>query len=175
MVFDVSEPGGGSISPLEQFLCTAVSARVADRYELRQVADACAGLSTVHLDFDISDTSLWYTTGDDVEILPCNPPELVEWFAERLGVQEELDCIIVSLRCGDREALEGPRTLRHVLSTYLDLSRCPTREAMEGLAAFLTDKDAHDVLLRLLGDHFALNLLQDTLSFQEFWIIYFFG
>ena len=60
--------------------------------ELRQKPNAEAGKTTKHLEFDIKQLpGVSWRTADNLEVLPQNHDDVVEWFAERLKVNEQLE------------------------------------------------------------------------------------
>merc|ERR1719330_1867344 len=82
--------GGADI--LGKWYFQAHEAPVRSERELRQVADFQVGKSAKHLDVDVSSVPhLDWKTADNLEILPRNTDEIVEWFAKWLGVGDRLD------------------------------------------------------------------------------------
>ncbi|CEM29176.1 unnamed protein product [Vitrella brassicaformis CCMP3155] len=135
---------------------------VVDR-ELRQQPDPEEGLSTHHVEVDISGCpELSYVTADNLDILPENPPELVQWFAERLGVKGQhaaaLDYYIhLTPAAGDEDShkrpFPTPCTLRDALTRYCDLAALPQKSALKDLACFVTDANELSSLEQLLSEH----------------------
>jgi len=177
---DASVHDGGA-STLEKFFCSATRAKVSKVYQLRQQADLPQGLSTVHVDLDCTGTGLTYQTADNANILPENPPELVQWFAEKLGVVDQLGSYM-SFKKGPhassivvKKPWRAPCTVEEALRRYLDLSLLPPKRVLAEFCAFLTSESEHSILLALLRDDAALKALRAhdfALSFREFWDIY---
>lgn len=60
--------------------------------ELRQKPNLEGGKTTKHLEFDIKQLpGVSWRTADNLEVLPQNPSDVVEWFAERLKVHDHLE------------------------------------------------------------------------------------
>jgi len=157
------------------------SAVVVER-ELRQVPDAPAGKSTKHLDFDVkSIPAIDWRTADNLEVLPSNPENIVEWFAKRLGAHTELDSSLAFVRAEGverpvKKPFPAPCTVREALSLYCDLCQAPTRSAAKKLAPFIRDEKDRAAFVSLVEDRPAYQWLTGEgvrLNFQELFEFFF--
>ncbi|KAF4650773.1 hypothetical protein FOL47_000875, partial [Perkinsus chesapeaki] len=131
--YDATVHGGG-MDVISKFYFTADQATVQDVRELRQKPDLEEGLTTVHLDVDISTLpGARYRTADNLEILPRNPEAEVLAIAERFGCEDKLDMYVGftrSLACTKtvvKKPFPTPCTLRDALALYCDLNGHPTK------------------------------------------------
>lgn len=82
--------GGADI--IGKWYFQAAQAPVVVCEELRQKPDVEAGKTTKHLEFDIKQLpGVSWRTADNLEVLPQNPEDVVEWFARRLKVHDHLE------------------------------------------------------------------------------------
>jgi len=136
----------------------ASMAPISECRELLQKPNADAGATTKHIGFNIkSFPALDWRTADNLEILASNTEQDVLWFAERLGVQQELDKNLSFVRAkGVDKAVKrpfpAPCTVRTALSLFCDLAAVPGKMPAKRLAAFVTDEQDRAVLEKLLKD-----------------------
>jgi NADPH-ferrihemoprotein reductase len=136
---------------------TAVDCPVATVRELRSTED---GGSTVHVELDISQQNdLRYETADNLGVLPCNNPSVVESVAHCLGY--DLDDIF-SVKAPPNNNNNGndthewhgdpfpmPLSVRECLTRYLDLTSAPRRSDLKLLSLYAKDPLDRRALQRL--------------------------
>jgi len=150
------QAGGADV--LGKWYFSAVQAPVVLCEELRQVPDRDAGKTTKHIELDVRYLpGLEWRTADNLEVLPGNPDGLVEWFAERLGVQDRLEDRVSFSRAEGvartiKKPFPTPCTVRAALALYCDLCSAPSRAAARRLAAFAEGAEERALLDRLLQD-----------------------
>jgi NADPH-ferrihemoprotein reductase len=113
--------------------------------------------STVHVELDLSKLSpkqrqqLSYETADNLGVLPCNSPQVVETVAKALGY--DLDAVFTlqppqpatdSNSGKERREWHGepfpmPITVRECLTRYLDLTSAPRRSDLKLLSLYAKD------------------------------------
>lgn len=149
--------------------------------ELRQLRDEACGKTTKHIEFNTKHLpSLQWKTADNVEILPSNPEDVVDWFAERLGVLDSLESSLNFVRAPGvdkpvRKPFPAPCLVRHALSFYCDLCQAPAKAAARRIAALCTDVNDKDLLESLLNDREAYQWLTGDevhLSLREFFELF---
>mmetsp|Transcript_26102 Transcript_26102/g.81083 ORF Transcript_26102/g.81083 Transcript_26102/m.81083 type:complete len:692 (-) Transcript_26102:25-2100(-) len=149
--------------------------------ELRQASDEQTGKTTKHIEFNVkSSPGLDWRTADNLEVLPRNPSEVVEWFAERLGVQDQLDDRVTFVRAKGvdktvKKIFPSPCPVRTALEAYCDLCAAPSRNAAKHIAALATDAEDRAALERLLQDREAYQWLTGEavrLELREFFELF---
>mmetsp|Transcript_14447 Transcript_14447/g.40207 ORF Transcript_14447/g.40207 Transcript_14447/m.40207 type:complete len:731 (+) Transcript_14447:436-2628(+) len=134
---------------------TAVDCPVDVVRELRSPED---GGSTVHVEIDISNADMNYRTADNLGVLPCNAPEVVESVAESLGYTRQLDNAFTvaagTNQDGEQHEWHGlpfptPITLRECLTRYLDLTSAPRRSDLKLLSSYAKQPLDRKALQRL--------------------------
>jgi len=126
--------------------------------ELRQKPDIAAGRSSKHLDLDVAaGPAIEWRTADNLEILPSNPDETVEWFASRLGVHSELDRSMAFVRAHGVERqikapFPAPCTVREALALYCDLCQAPSRSVAKRFVPFIQDEAHRAAFASLVED-----------------------
>lgn len=107
--------------------------------------------SCMHIELDITGSSLTYTAGDHVAVLPENNPELVNRIGELLNVN--LDTVI-SLSSVDEQASKPhpfpcPTSYRTALTHYVDITSCPRTNVLKELADWASDPKEKEFLLKI--------------------------
>jgi len=171
---ELVQDGGADVLGKWYFGASLVPVSACD--ELRQFSDPATGKTAKHIDLDVSKhPDLAWSTADNLEVLPRNPPDVVEWFASYLGVSELLDSYVTFARApGIEKAVKkpfpAPCTVRTALEMYCDLSFAPPMASIKRLAAFATEEDK-ERLEALLREREVLRWLTGEgvrISFQEF-------
>mmetsp|Transcript_94287 Transcript_94287/g.170319 ORF Transcript_94287/g.170319 Transcript_94287/m.170319 type:complete len:690 (+) Transcript_94287:56-2125(+) len=133
--------------------------------ELRQVVDEAGGKTTKHIEFNVKQLpALDWRTADNLEVLPQNPDSEIEWFAQRLGVLDQLDTSLTFVRASStqkavKKPFPAPCLVRTALGIYCDLCATPSRAAARRLAALATDPQDRAALEKLLLDRESYQLL----------------
>eukprot|EP00386_Alphamonas_edax_P006161 GDKI01020039.1.p1 GENE.GDKI01020039.1~~GDKI01020039.1.p1 ORF type:complete len:680 (+),score=234.20 GDKI01020039.1:38-2041(+) len=162
-----------------RFYFAAHTARVAVDMELRQLPVKEEGLSTHHVEIDVSAcANLTYVTADNLDILPENPESTVLWFTERLGLKpHQLDSFVHFVK---REGVDDngkrpfptPCTLRDALVFYTELNVVPPKSALKELTMFLQDPREKAALESLLSEEGAADFkscIKDVeMTYREF-------
>lgn len=171
----------GGADVLGKWYFGAVQVPVAVSEELRQVPDAGAGKTTKHIELNVkSFPSLEWRTADNLEVLPANPDETVEWFARRLGVEAQLEDRVCFARAEGvtkvvKKPFPAPCTVRAALALYCDLGAAPPRAAAKRLAAFAESAEERAALEKLLQDREAYQWLAGEgarLGLREFFELF---
>lgn len=135
---------------------TAAACPVTTVRELRTAQDPG---STVHVEIDVSNSSINYQTADNLAVLPENDVALVKSLATALSY--DLDALF-RLRPSDSTNTEDmdnqhkmhhffptPCTVQECLSKYVDITSPPRRSELKLLAKFATDPLDKEALLRM--------------------------
>jgi len=171
--------GGADI--LGKWYFQAHQSQVVTEYELRQASDPEAGKTTKHLDFDVKNIpSLDWRTADNLEVLPSNPIDVVEWWVERLGVKDQLESSVGFARAEGvdrpvKKPFPTPCSVQDALGLYCDLCAAPSKGAMKKLAVFVSNDEERSTLEALLEDRQAYQWLTGEgvrASFRELFELY---
>lgn len=127
--------------------------------------------SCVHVEFDISNSNLRYTTGDHLAIWPSNSDESVERF---------LECFDLALKVNDVFSLKTldstvhipfptPITYGAVIRHHLEISGPISRQTLVSIAPFAPTDEAKQESLRLGSDKsaFAKIILENYLNLAD--------
>lgn len=127
---------------------TAVDCPVTTIQELRSEKDPG---STVHVEIDVSNSSVNYRTADNLAVLPVNDSSLVQSLAEALSY--DLDAVFRLKPTSSDEKFHHlfptPCTVRDCLSRYVDITSPPRRSELKLLANFATDPLDREALKRM--------------------------
>lgn len=97
----------------------------------------------IHAEFDLSGTSLKYTTGDHVAIWPSNSNEKVETILNILGLTSKKDQVIdvKSLDPTTHVPFPTPTTYDTVLRHYLEISGPVSRQFIQSVSQFCPNEE----------------------------------
>lgn len=92
----------------------------------------------LHMEIDLGDSSLTYTTGDHVGIWPTNPEDKVEDLLAILGLSSEKTTVIdiKPLEATAKVPIPSPTTYEAVLRSYLDICGPVSRQFLSSIATF---------------------------------------
>lgn len=102
--------------------------------------------SSHHLEFDISQTSLTYTTGDHIGIFPHNSPYLVEQLAKRLNLNLNLKFSLLQPPQTAAPKLLNPCSLQTFFSQYYDLQSVIGRSLLALCSKYSSNPKERDFL-----------------------------
>lgn len=131
--------------------------------------------STVHMDLDISRSRLCYNTGDNAEILPRNPSQVVRRFASILKCEHQLDHFISWTRkSGETQVVKSPFptpcTLWTALEQYCDLLSLPGKNT---LIQFALKLEYPEKIIEFLQSAQFKTMSRAHVSFLAFWDTFF--
>jgi NADPH-ferrihemoprotein reductase len=171
----------GGADVLGKWYFQASTAPITVCRELRQEYDLSSGKTTKHLDVSIKHLPAFeWKTADNLEVLPRNPEETVDWVAQRLGVQAQLKSSLTFVRAAGvdkavRKPFPCPCTVSTALDLYCDLGQAPSRGSAKRFGAFVADEKDRDFLGTLLQDREAYQWLTGEgvrLSLCEFFQLF---
>lgn len=170
----------GGADVVGKWYFNAYEAPIVQCDELRQHVDKSQGLTTKHIEFDVSALPLEWKTADNLEVLPANTEANVEWFAQRFGVQDRLESMVnfTSARVGGevvRQPFPIPCTVRMALTLYCDLCSAPVKNVAKKFSAFITDasdKAALDKILEMREVYQLLTTGVTRISLREFFALF---
>eukprot|EP00922_Rhytidocystis_sp_ex-Travisia-forbesii_P038150 GHVS01056813.1.p1 GENE.GHVS01056813.1~~GHVS01056813.1.p1 ORF type:complete len:739 (+),score=90.93 GHVS01056813.1:235-2451(+) len=155
------------------------TATVKTARELRQQPDRSAGLTTYHLDLHFSPgEGLSYQTADNIDVLPHNPIDCVNWFIGRIVMKADSltpDHYIhweSPAANNTKRPFKTPCTVREALTLYSDLTALPHKNSLKDLACFVRDTRERTALENLLSEssetRFKLLVKDTQISLREF-------
>jgi len=156
-------------------------APISDERELLQQPDPAAGKTTKHLNFNVkSFPALEWKTAHNLEILAPSADEDVAWFAERLGVTEELDKNVTFVRTEGvdktvKRPFPAPCTVRSALTLFCDLVAAPGKMPAKRFAALATDEQDREAFQRMIEDRESFSWLTGDgkrLTLREFFELF---
>lgn len=110
--------------------------------------------SCVHVEFDVSESNLRYTTGDHLAVWPSNSTENVDKFLQCFGLELKVNEVF-SLRSLDSTVhipFPTPITYGAVIRNHLEISGPISRQALISIAPFAPSENAKEESLRLGND-----------------------
>jgi NADPH-ferrihemoprotein reductase len=123
----------------------------------RQLFSESSKRSCLHVNFDISASTLTYTTGDHLAMQPVNPDAEVEMFLEVFGLSAKRATIfsVVSNDSTLATPYFAPTTYEAAARHYLDICGPVSRQFLSVIATFASDSESQATIARL-GDDAAL-------------------
>lgn len=127
------------LAPLQR--CTQLCSPTSDR-------------SCLHLEFDISQCTMTYNTGDHVAIQPCNPTAEVDRFLRTFGLEEKRNVAFAASSIDSALPAPSflPATYGAVAAHYLDISGPVPRQMLSVIADFASNSVAKDQISTLAAD-----------------------
>ena len=126
---------------------------------VKELHTAASDRSCVHVEIDLSGSTVQYEHGDHIAIFAQNSPEVVEEVAALLGVSlgtmfrlSRPPGLTIAGAGLEEPPFAGPLSLRTALSYFADVHTSPHKDSLLALAAHATDP-AHAECLRQLGSH----------------------
>jgi NADPH-ferrihemoprotein reductase len=108
----------------------------------------------IHAEFDLSGTSLKYSTGDHVAIWPSNSNGKVDMMLDILGLTEKRDQVIAvkSLDSTTHVPFPAPTTYDTVVRHYLEISGPVSRQFIQSVSQFCPNEETKAELNKI-ADH----------------------
>jgi len=110
--------------------------------------------SCVHVEFDISDSNLRYSTGDHVAIWPSNSNENIATFLKAFGLEKKADTVFELKTLDSTIHLPFPIPISYgaVVRHHLEITGPISRQFLLSIAAFAPGADAKKEVTRLGND-----------------------
>jgi NADPH-ferrihemoprotein reductase len=125
-------------------------APIAESRELFTVKDR----NCLHVEIDVSNSNISYTTGDHIAVWPTNAGMEVDRFVKVFGLQEKRDRVI-SMKGLDPTAkvpFPTPTTYDTAIRYHMEICAPVSRQFISTLAAFAPNEDAKKEMTRLGSD-----------------------
>lgn len=108
----------------------------------------------VHVEFDISESNLKYTTGDHLAIWPSNSDENIKQFAKCFGLEDKLDTVIELKALDSTYSIPFPNPITYgaVIRHHLEISGPVSRQFFLSIAGFAPDEETKKSFTRIGGD-----------------------
>nr|UWK20406.1 cytochrome P450 reductase [Trichoderma psychrophilum] len=125
-------------------------APIAESYELFKVKDR----NCIHLEIDISGSTLSYTTGDHIAIWPTNAGDEVDRFLRITGLTDKRDQVISvkALEPTAKVPFPTPTTYDAIVRYHLEIGAPVSRQFLSTLAAFAPTEEIKAEMTRLGND-----------------------
>nr|UWK20407.1 cytochrome P450 reductase [Trichoderma rhododendri] len=125
-------------------------APIAESYELFKVKDR----NCIHLEIDISGSTLSYTTGDHIAIWPTNAGDEVDRFLRVTGLADKRDQVISvkALEPTAKVPFPTPTTYDAIVRYHLEIGAPVSRQFVSTLAAFAPTEEIKAEMTRLGSD-----------------------
>jgi sulfite reductase alpha subunit-like flavoprotein len=173
-----AEVAGEPADVLSRFAFEASSTKCMGVKQLRQKPEADQGLSTVEIEFEVTEGSKLaeYSLGGTLEILPENHPDAVAAILPLLGcTTADLNKYITFAPANPgsgtfKKPFPTPCTLRDALTKYCSLHTAPSKKLLSALRPGMSE-EVGAAVDKLLADSKAMKILQDKelcWSMQEF-------
>lgn len=105
----------------------------------------------VHVEFDIGDSNMRYTTGDHIAVWPSNSNENIEKFVEAFDLKDKLNSVF-ELRAIDSTVsvpFHTPISYGAVVRHHLEVSGPVSRQFLLAIAQFAPDAESKSEMLRI--------------------------
>nr|UWK20395.1 cytochrome P450 reductase [Trichoderma albolutescens] len=125
-------------------------APIAESYELFKVKDR----NCIHLEVDISGSTLSYTTGDHIAIWPTNAGDEVDRFLRVAGLTDKREQVISvkALEPTAKVPFPTPTTFDAIVRYHLEIGSPVSRQFVSTLAAFAPTEEIKAEMTRLGND-----------------------
>ncbi|KAL7915935.1 NADPH cytochrome P450 oxidoreductase [Trichoderma velutinum] len=125
-------------------------APIAESYELFKVKDR----NCIHLEIDISGSTLSYTTGDHIAIWPTNAGDEVDRFLRVTGLTDKREQVISvkALEPTAKVPFPTPTTYDAIVRYHLEIGAPVSRQFVSTLAAFAPNEDIKAEMTKLGSD-----------------------
>lgn len=116
-----------------------------------------------HVEFDFSDTSLKYSTGDHLAVWPSNSNENVSQFMRAFGIQDKADQVVElkSLDSTVHLPFPSPCTYESIVRHYLEISGPVSRQFLKSVVQFAPSNGVRAEITKLADDK---NLFHETVT-----------
>lgn len=108
----------------------------------------------IHLEFDLSDSNLKYSTGDHIAVWPSNSNEKVDQLIQILGLKSKRDQIF-QLKPLDQTIhlpFPSPTTYDSVLRHYLEISGPVSRQFLKSIVQFAPNEKTKQETIKISDD-----------------------
>jgi NADPH-ferrihemoprotein reductase len=144
------------ISTTSKYFFSCHPVMITKNQEMRTPAD---GGHTVHMEFDLTNTSVKYYTADNLAVIPDNSINAVKEFASTCGGYDlnQFISIVPAPQPADEEAIPfkhpfpNPCSLKDVFTLYLDIESIPRKSALERFIPYVTDPNQQAWLKELVS------------------------
>lgn len=127
--------------------------------------------SCLHLEFDVSGTSIAYDTGDHLAVWPVNSDQQVQLFLDMFNLSSKRNYTIeiTSTDPSNKVPIPARTTYETVLRHYLDICAPVTRQDLQKLSDFATSEELRTSLSNLATDktRFAIEVTSRQLTISQ--------
>jgi NADPH-ferrihemoprotein reductase len=110
----------------------------------------------MHIEVDISNTNISYTTGDHLAIWPTNNEIEVGRLASVLGLTDKLDTVVmikaIDPTAPKKHPFPVPTTYRSIFRHYLEISAPISRQILNSFVEYAPSEEAKAALIKLATD-----------------------
>ncbi|KAK6200187.1 FAD binding domain-containing protein [Scheffersomyces amazonensis] len=127
--------------------------------------------SCVHIEFDISNSNLRYSTGDHLAVWPSNSNENIETFIKAFGLESKNDTVFQLKKLDPTIAIPFPTPITYgaVIRHHLEISGPVSRQFLSAIASFAPD-DASKQRANKIGNDkaiFAQEITQNLFNIAD--------
>lgn len=110
--------------------------------------------SCLHLEFDVSGTSMAYDTGDHLAVWPVNSDKQVKLFLDMFSLSPKKEYVveITTTDPNNKVPIPSKTTYEAVFRHYLDVCAPVTRQHLQKLSDFATSLELRTLLVELAND-----------------------